>query len=339
MEFRELQSWHGLRDSNLTCQESYPPMTRHEYVGGQVSSSSRIDFIFLTPLLHNMTKSTYTEVFPNSDHMLLVCTLSNCSQKTTLKSWKKKFPCNLTGWRFSKDLKNSLKLLNTDCSLDQWELFKKNLVLSSCKSQSQRLFSYRAKLKRAQNVLSNLEKFQPRNKFSLSWSQKWSEAFETVKQLQKVETRTNQICAGAKWSSSGEKCNKFYLSRAAVKKSSSRLDEVEISPNMTSKDPETISSAVFNFYSKLYTSEPDPDCNINDFVYNSGPQNTPCNVFAPIKEEEVIAAIKSSSRNKCPGPDGIPFELYRKYCTKLAPILTSLFNHCIQNSTYPPGAK
>ena len=72
MEFRQFQSWYGLMDSALTCQESYPPMTQHNYVGGQVSSSSRIDYIFLTSFLNSFVSKSYTEFFPNADHYLLI---------------------------------------------------------------------------------------------------------------------------------------------------------------------------------------------------------------------------------------------------------------------------
>ena len=77
---------------------------------------------------------------------------------------------------------------------------------------------------------------------------------------------------------------------------------------------------------------------MHNFIQSSGRPNDLVDIFTPIKEEEVIAAIKSSSCNKCPGPDSIPFEVYQRYCNTIAPILTQLFNYCIQNSTYPPGA-
>ena len=43
-----------------------------------------------------------------------------------------------------------------------------NLVGKAHKSQSQRLFSTRAKIRQAQNILTHREANQPRDKFSLS---------------------------------------------------------------------------------------------------------------------------------------------------------------------------
>ena len=133
----------------MFCQESYPPMTQNQYVGGQVSSSSRIDYIFLTSLLYTFVKSTWTEVFPNSDHKLLICILHSQKLLSSTSSWKKILPCNVSGWRFSKDFNLALKPVLKNYNLSNWELLKSKLISDLCHSQSQRLFSYCAKLKKS----------------------------------------------------------------------------------------------------------------------------------------------------------------------------------------------
>lgn len=128
MEFGQLQSWYGLMDSALTCQDRYPPMTRHHSVGGQVSSSSRIDYIFLTSILNSLTTSSSTEIFPHSDHSLLITVLSGNSCLSSEQSWKKILPCNVSGWRFKKDFDLSFSNLSKDMSLNNWSFFKQNLL-------------------------------------------------------------------------------------------------------------------------------------------------------------------------------------------------------------------
>ena len=61
---------------------------------------------------------------------------------------------------------------------------------------------------------------------------------------------------------------------------------------------------------------------MHNFIQSSSHPNDLVDIFTPNKEEEVIAASKFSSWNKCPGSDGIPLEVYRKYCETIAPILT-----------------
>lgn len=116
MEFQQLQSWYGLIDSPLTCQDRYPPMTQHNYVGGQVSSSSCFDFIFLTPSLNSLVTKSFTELFPNSDHYLLISTLVTPSSKNAPSKWLKVLPCNVSGWQFKKDFKSSFRKLDQNCS-------------------------------------------------------------------------------------------------------------------------------------------------------------------------------------------------------------------------------
>ena len=93
-------------------------MTQHNYVGGQVSSSSRIDYIFLTPSLNALVSNSYTELFPHADHYLLVTVLKLPSTKKASSKWLKILPCNVSGWRFKKDFSTSFQKLSQSCSLD-----------------------------------------------------------------------------------------------------------------------------------------------------------------------------------------------------------------------------
>ena len=338
MEFGQFQSWYGLMDSALTYQDSYPPMTRHQYVGGQVSSSSRIDYIFLTSSLNYMVASSSVEIFPHSDHNLLTTFLSSGPASSSSHSWKKILPCNVSGWRFNKNFDSSIKSLNDDLSMDNWKLFKDKLLSSSCQSQSQRLFSTRAKIRNAQNVLNHLEQYRPRNRFSLSWSQKWNLAFSTLTRLLSSEGRVRQLQAGVSWSAHGEKCSKLFFSKAKARKAGARLDQVYSSQGTPTNISSEVSTSVCDFYSKLYTSSPLDPHNISNFVSSSGPPGLNSEVFLPITKDEVLLALKTSPRNKSPGPDGIPFEVYRKYSSRIAPILASLFNQCISSGSLLPGS-
>lgn len=146
MEFQQFQSWFGLMDSALTCSDSRPSMTRLNYIGGNLFSSSRIDYIFLSSILYNYISSSETEYFPNSDHRLLKCLLKISAQESNSKSWKKILPCNVSGWRFERDFFKSLENIDLDVTLEQWDNFKSDLINSSLHSQSQRLFSTRSKI-------------------------------------------------------------------------------------------------------------------------------------------------------------------------------------------------
>ena len=200
MEFRQLQSWYGLMDSALTYQDCYPPMTRHSYVGGQVRSSSRIDYIFLNSLLYNLVSSSTTQMFPQSDHSLVSITLTDNSTADKFK-WTKILPCNVSGWRFKKNINKIFSSLKDNCTFEDWATAKQKLVSLSHHTQHQQWTSTKAKIQRTQNFLNHLEANQPRTKFSLAWSVQWATTFEKLKNLHFIESKVNMIRSGVKWSS------------------------------------------------------------------------------------------------------------------------------------------
>ena len=150
--------------------------------------------------------------------------------------------------------------------------------------------------------------------------------------------RVNQIRSGVAWSSSGEKSNKFYLAKAASQKSGAQLEEVYTNSGLVTDSPQSTSQEVFKFYSTLYSSSPPTTNTIKTFISSSGPAQPPIDVFYSITIQEVAEAIKSSPRNKSPGPDGIPFEVYRLFSSSITPVLTKLFNQCIEMTSLLPGA-
>ncbi|KAM7298890.1 hypothetical protein ISCGN_019457 [Ixodes scapularis] len=56
----------------------------------------------------------------------------------------------------------------------------------------------------------------------------------------------------------------------------------------------------------------------------------------PIREAEVLHAIKHLSRNKAPGPDGIGSEFYKIFSDALCPILARVFNDIRRRRLLPP---
>ena len=54
-----------------------------------------------------------------------------------------------------------------------------------------------------------------------------------------------------------------------------------------------------------------------------------------IETEEVVRAIKSQKRNKAPGIDRIPGEVFKLFNSKLLSIIVFLFNHIMDKESYP----
>ena len=116
------------------------------------------------------------------------------------------------------------------------------------------------------------------------------------------------------------------------------MEGVYTNSGLVTDSPQSTSQEVFKFYSTLYSSSPPTTNTIKTFISSSGPAQPPIDVFYSITVQEVAEAIKSSPRNKSPGPDGIPFEVYRLFSSSITPVLTKLFNQCIEMTSLLPGA-
>ena len=56
----------------------------------------------------------------------------------------------------------------------------------------------------------------------------------------------------------------------------------------------------------------------------------------PLVLQEIVDAISSMQSNKAPGPDGYPTEFFKKFSSKLAPLLLAVYSESIERGTLPP---
>lgn len=55
----------------------------------------------------------------------------------------------------------------------------------------------------------------------------------------------------------------------------------------------------------------------------------------PLTVDEINAAINNLQNHKAPGPDGFPVELFRRFQSRLAPILLSVYKDSLQVGSLP----
>ena len=140
-----------------------------------------------------------------------------------------------------------------------------------------------------------------------------------------------------------EKGSIYHLSREMKRAQTGNLNKLIINEQETTNTDE-IEEEVTSFYKALYngqhrSSENDPvprdtgqpfqqdRTHLDEFLEHL-PEidiNIKNKLEEPIKCEELVEAIKSSSNNKSPGLDGIPHELYKETIDVIGPILTKVF--------------
>ncbi|KAF7645264.1 hypothetical protein LDENG_00207280 [Lucifuga dentata] len=55
----------------------------------------------------------------------------------------------------------------------------------------------------------------------------------------------------------------------------------------------------------------------------------------PIQLQEIEESIRLMQTGKTPGPDGFPVEFYKKFSSKIAPLILSMFEYSFKQSTLP----
>ena len=131
----------------------------------------------------------------------------------------------------------------------------------------------------------------------------------------------------------GEKTSKAFLSQFKARRTQTTLTEV-IFDDKTVENSTCVLKETEKFYRTLYTSEATPPQEALDEWLSVIP-STPIqdSLAYPIDREELKEVIRTSPKNKAPGPDGLPYEFYRKHFEAIHPALLEVYNTALTNGT------
>ena len=131
----------------------------------------------------------------------------------------------------------------------------------------------------------------------------------------------------ARWYNEGERSSKYFF---ALEKSRSGGKNISVLINDENKEitnPAEILAEMSKFYSSLYTSDPQVvfnETNQEEIKINANERNS---LEGLITINELTAAAKELNRNKAPGTDGLPIEIYIVYWNRIKNILLEALNH------------
>lgn len=139
----------------------------------------------------------------------------------------------------------------------------------------------------------------------------------------------------------GDKPDKLLARQLRKMESDRTIHKIKAQDNTILTKLKDVNNRFFEFYTELYTSKATPDsAAINHFLDRCDlPKLDPkdCDSLnAEITAAEIRNAIASLKGNKTPGPDGLPGELYKKYCEKLSPYLLRVFLQAQNDDALPP---
>jgi hypothetical protein len=147
----------------------------------------------------------------------------------------------------------------------------------------------------------------------------------------------------ANWLLKGESCTKFFCSLESKRSRESTI--VSITHHLTDQPCATTATrteAAAVYYERLYTpTAPIDRAAARNIIQHMRPLTDAQRAIlnAPITLDELLTAVRHSPRNKTPGSDGLPVELYDTFWTQLGPLLLKVFNHAHESGQMPKSCR
>jgi hypothetical protein len=120
-------------------------------------------------------------------------------------------------------------------------------------------------------------------------------------------------------------------------KQNQKLISTIVNNGKTYSGQEKVTEGICEFYTELYEARPTQK--LNDNFYDKCPKLTEQQskfIDNELSLEEVLKSLKSC-KDSAPGPDGIPYIVYRRLWKIAGPIILDSWNFSIKNKTLPPS--
>jgi exonuclease III len=141
----------------------------------------------------------------------------------------------------------------------------------------------------------------------------------------------------AKWFEYGEKPNKFFLSLLKSRQNQKLISRIKCEEKEYLGQSEVM-KGITSFYSNLY-SKKDKLVKISDDFYKHCPKLN--NEQAKLLDSDITLAdlgkALKTCKNSSPGPDGIPYIVYRKFWKLTGPIILDAWKHSTETQSLPPS--
>ena len=147
---------------------------------------------------------------------------------------------------------------------------------------------------------------------------------------------------GTKWYNEGEKSTRYFL-RILNRASPDNFKELKLLDGTISTDPATIEKEIVEFYKNLYENYDKTHLQLNadDEFFNeiiSVDATNQSEISAPISREELLKVL-STCKDSAPGPDGIPYSIWRELWEEAGDILLEAWQHSLRTGNLPPSHK
>jgi exonuclease III len=190
------------------------------------------------------------------------------------------------------------------------------------------------KIKLLKNININIENKQQR----LSAIEEAITTLRTsLQNLRSSMSAKMSFASSAKWSELGEKSNKYFLNLNKTRQSQKLISEIKNGDEVHVGQSQVV-KGITNFYRALYTRQRSAGMN-DDKFYENCPKLTDeqaTNLDSELTLNDLHKAL-STCKDSAPGPDGIPYSVYKTYWPLMGPIILEAWKYSLKVGKLPPS--
>jgi len=151
-------------------------------------------------------------------------------------------------------------------------------------------------------------------------------------------SETMAFASKAIWYEKGEKSNKFFLNLNSVRQNQKLISSIK-NGDKEFKGQANVIGGIREFYEDLYKKGMNPNTSDDNSFYAECPKLSTEN--RKLMEDELTLKDMYNALLTCktsaPGPDGIPYEIYKKFWNILGPLIYDSWKHSIKIGILPPS--
>ena len=253
-----------------------------------------------------------------------------------IQNFKNEIRFKINNGTFNGDQNIALNILNRNEGIDDdliienlsldckwWENFKEDIVFITRKFQKQHAYKDKKHYDVLRSDYLRTEPGEEREFFCKKMEQHLKQMRMKTNYGQAIDNRVGWERVHSAFFKKCKQTQKHnFIEKLQNQNDDILLDKDEILKNLTIR------------YKALYKKENLDETNLNFFLNQQLPQIQDENT-APFTLEECKRAIFSMSDNKCPGPDGIRIEFYKKFFHIFGKFYIKFINTCVITGVYP----
>ena len=311
---------------------------------------SRLDYIFISSHATPDIKSAKTDwAYESSDHAAVIICLIN--QQSERGPGIIKVNTQITeDPKVTEEISNEIKEMMNQVD-ESWnphailEFLKVTIRTVISTKVAEKRKATKTKLEETEEELDQMEKLKIKaysNVTNITERLKSTEkAIETLKvkvgNLRRELNDKINFYSRAKWFEYGEKSNKYFLNLEKLKQKQKMINRIKSEDNEYIGQKQ-VSDGITSFYSELYSRRERKTCEDENY-YKECPklnEEQKCYMDNGVTLEELKNAL-STCKDSAPGPDGIPYSIYKKFWNITGPIILKAWIHSVNIRKLPPS--